>query len=103
MRHPEDVPEAPALVLEAAIPLGQGDEGVPHRARDRDGNLEARLAGGFGDVDEDAVLDRLGAGVDGNDGIECGGVAGFGHGRAPCGKEWEAVAAAGQSSPRAWK
>ena len=80
-RHPEYVPQAPALVLETLVPLGQGDQAVPNGTRDRDGNLEARLAGGVGDVDEDAVLDRLGAGVGEDHGTECGGVGGLGHGR----------------------
>ena len=66
VRHPEEVPEAPALILETLVSLGQGDQSVPTpRTRDRDGNLEPRLAGGLGDVDEDAVLDGLGAGVGG--------------------------------------
>ena len=73
---------------------------IPDGARDGDGNPETGFARGFGDVDEDAVLDRLGAGVDGDDGIECGGVAGFGHGRVPRGKEREGIAAACQSRPR---
>ena len=77
-RHPEDVPEPAGLVLEAAVALGKGDEAAPDGARDRDGNLETRFARGFGDVDEDAVVDRLGAGVGEDHGIECGGVAGIG-------------------------
>ena len=67
------------------------------------GNLETGFARGIGDVDEDAVLDRLGAGVGEDQGIECGGVAGIGHGRVPCGTETEAIAPACQSRPRAWK
>ena len=82
-RHPEDVPQAPALVLETAVALGKRDQAIPDGARDGDGNLETGFARGFGDVDEDAVLDRLGAGIGEDHGIECGGVAGLGHGRVP--------------------
>ena len=85
MRHPDDVPKAPALVLEALVPVGQGDQAFPHPARDCDGNLEPRLARGIGDIDEDAVLDRLGAGVGEDHGTEWGDGGGIGHGRVPCG------------------
>ena len=57
--------------------------GVRAGSRDRDGDGEARFARGVGDVDEDAVLDRLGAGVGVDHGTECGGNGGLGHGRIP--------------------
>ena len=62
-RHPEDVPEASTFVLETAVALRKGDQAVPDGARDRDGDVETGFARGVGDVDEDAVIDRLGAGV----------------------------------------
>ena len=58
-RHSEDVARAPALVLESAVALGQGDKAVTDGAGDRDGNPEARFVRGFGDVDQDAVFDRV--------------------------------------------
>ena len=63
--HPEDVPEPSGLVLEAAVALGQRDEALPGGTGQRDRDPEPGLAGGVGHVDEDAVLDRLAAGVPG--------------------------------------
>ena len=50
---------------------------LPDGAGERDGDVETGFARGFGDVDEDAVLDCLGAGVGVDHGSECGGVAGL--------------------------
>ena len=109
VRHVQDVPQAAGFVLETAIALGEGDQAVPDGAGDCDGDGEAGFSGGCADVDENAVGDRLLAGVDGEDRSEGVGGAGRGHGvilsrvRAANGPACKSRRRQGRGRPCSWR
>ena len=104
-RHPEHVPQAPALVLETEVTVRKSDQTLPDGARDRDGDTETRLAERCRRRRRGCRPRSPGRGCRrrGRDRMRCG-VAGLGHGRVPCWRGRDAITLrAGQSRPRALK